>query len=88
MFEFTEKERAFLSEMHAITTDGSGREVLVGLTADETTTYMTLTRKFASQPLRPDENEVYLSLHDKHESARIAVLAAENVLRVDKPPRH
>lgn len=91
MTDFTDSERAYLNEMRALTTDSQGREVLVGLTAEETEFY----RKYAKERLagtggadrRADGNR-YLELHEKRERARFAVLAAENQLRNDGPVRH
>src|SRR4051812_7464272 len=41
---FTEADRSYLTEMRAITMDGQGREVLVGLSAEETEFYMRYTK--------------------------------------------
>ena len=88
MFEFTEAERAHKTEMRAITKDSQGREVLVGLTFDETAFYMSFSRKFLSGDQDSEDSEVYLELHEKHEHARFEVIGAEHILRTENPPRH
>lgn len=88
MFTFTEAERVYLTEMRAITKDSQGREILVGLTLDETTVYMDFVRKSRTGEHDCGDAEVYLRLNEKHERARFAVLGAEHVLRTENPPRH
>jgi hypothetical protein len=88
MFEFTEDERAHLTEMRAITKDSQGREVLVGLTLDETVIYMAYHRKIRTGEHDSEGGEVYLELHNKHERARLAVIGAEHILRTENPSRH
>jgi hypothetical protein len=88
MFEFTEAERVRLTEMFAITKDSQGREVLVGLSLDETAIYMALHRKFRTGEHDSEGGEVYLKLHDKHERERFKVIGAEHFLRTKNPPRH
>lgn len=48
MFEFTEDERVYLKGMHAMSSHSQGREVLVGLTIEETAIYMEYSRAFLS----------------------------------------
>ncbi len=88
MFSFTDDERAYLAEMRAITTDAQGCEILVGLTLEETEFYVTHSRDLLEGRRNHAESERYLALHDKHEAARLGVLAAENQRRVDNPPLH
>ena len=89
MFSFSDDERAYLTEMRGITTDSSGREILVGLTLDETAFYIEYARASILGLSRDQEqSDRYLELHEKHERARLAILAAENQLRVDNPQRH
>ena len=85
MFEFTESERAYLTEMQAIVTDEHGREVLVGLTYEETTAFMSHRRKFVMGPRDHDFREEFLKLHDKHEKARLRLLAMAVELRIRNP---
>jgi hypothetical protein len=88
-FAFTDEERAYFKEMRAITTDAEGREVLVGLTADETEFYMTFTRRFpANRDRNPEHRKRYRELHEKRERARLAVLGAEIQARNENPTRH
>ena len=86
MFEFTESERAYLKEMRAISTDSQGREVLVGLTVEETALYMAHSRAFLSGNRDRDNRDAYLRLHDKHERARLEVIGTEHYLRTENPP--
>ncbi len=87
-FEFTDSEKVYLREMRAFSTDAQGREVLVGLTREETILYVTYGRDRMAGMSRHDDGEKYLEFHDKHERARLSVLGAENELRNDNPPRH
>lgn len=90
MFAFTDSERDYLAPLGAIVKDAQGREVLVGLTTEETEFYMGyLRRRAAGEILAPEgDDERYDELHHKHEMARFAVLDAENYRRVNKPPEH
>lgn len=84
MFEFTAIERASLNEMRSITTDGQGREVLVGLDYTETEQFMNRRRRCAAG-LRDDEGRAaWLALARRHDLARLQVLGAEIALRNDK----
>lgn len=85
---FTDADRAFLTEIRAITTNSEGLEVLVGLTFEETEFYMKFTNQGSSESFSNEDTERYLELHEKHESARLGVLAGENQLRIDKPQLH
>ena len=87
-FTLTDSERAHLREMRALSTDLQGREVLVGLSFEETVFYVAYGRDRVKGISRPDDGEKYIELHDKHERARLSVLGAENELRIYKPPRH
>jgi hypothetical protein len=83
---FSDAERAYLTEMRALTTDAQGREHLVGLTLEETAWYMGFVRDEATGRHR-DDGDRYLELHEKHELARFDILGAEHALRHDKPTR-
>ena len=87
MFEFTDAERAYLTEMRALTTDGQGREVLAGLTFDETVFYIERGRRFVQGIRDRDSRDRFLELHEKHERVRFAVLHGEHELQHDKPTR-
>jgi hypothetical protein len=88
MYEFSDSERAFLTEMRAIIKDERGREFLVGRTIEETAIYMTLAHKQLSYHLNHEASQTYLKLHEKHESARLQVMGAEAYLRAENPIRH
>jgi hypothetical protein len=83
-------ERAYLIEMRGLTKDVEGRDVLVGLTFEETEFYMAHARARRSPDYRRPANhaeqvERYLALHAKYERARFQILGAEHQKRVDKP---
>jgi hypothetical protein len=85
---FSDDDRAYLDEMRAISTDAQDREVLVGLTSEETDFYLSYTRDLSGDSHTNADTDRYLELHDKHEAARLEVLAGENQLRNDNPPLH
>ncbi|HZP66248.1 MAG TPA: hypothetical protein VFB32_08055 [Rudaea sp.] len=72
-FAFSESERSYLEELRALSSDARGREVLVGLTFEETAWYVTQTHTLLGRH-RADRLR-YLELHDKHEKARQRLLA-------------
>jgi hypothetical protein len=82
VFTFTNEERATLTAFRAITTDEQGREVLVGLTFEETAFYMARVRR--GPPTIPDlvSQKQYLELDKKHELARLQAASREG-----GPPR-
>jgi len=90
MFEFTDAERLYLSEMRALGADEQGRDVLVGLTLEETAFYMEHSRRFTSgnRDRDPENRKRYLTLHEKHEKSRLQVLGAEIYVRTGNPARH
>lgn len=89
MLTFTDDERAYLTEMRAITTDRQGREHLVGLTIEETEWYLTYTRARTTGASRgPDDGHKFLALVDKHERARLHVIFAEVEARNNNSMRH
>ena len=87
-----ERFRDYLTEMRSIATDSAGREVLVGLTFEETEWYFSYTARRSSDQPRPaghaDDRRRYLALHQKHEKARFQVLGAEIQKRTDNPTSH
>jgi hypothetical protein len=85
---FTDADRAYLNEMHAITTDSKGNEVLIGLSLEETEFYLSYANSRMDGTEQRADQKRYLELHEKHERARLAVLGAENELRNDKPSLH
>jgi len=87
MFAFTDAERASLKQLGAIVPDSRGREVLAGLTLEETKFYMQYVRLRILNRDNPEDGEKYLGLHEKHERARLGVVGAENELRTTRPTR-
>jgi hypothetical protein len=89
MIEFTDEERALLSEMRALTTDDEGREVLRGLTREETEFYVTYTRSHASgnRDRKPVTRARFQELYQKHERVRLQAIMDENYLRRENPLR-
>lgn len=90
MIELDPGERAYMVEMRMLTTDAHGREVLVALDVEESEFYVRHSRaqmSMNSSSSREDESR-YLALCNRHELARLQVLAAENALRVLAPNRH
>ena len=81
MFVFTEAEREIRTKDRAIVVNQVGREVLVGLTEEETAVYMDYMRRYGlNQRLwtraRPDkaERKTFLELHNKHETTRLSTI--------------
>lgn len=79
MLELKPGARAYLLAIRALSTDGEGNEIFVGMTLRESTWYQQyLDESFYGDPDRTDgSQEKYLSLQDRHESARLAVIAEE-----------
>ncbi|WP_280191178.1 hypothetical protein [Delftia sp. PS-11] len=75
----TEGERAYLIEMRALSTDAAGNEVFAGLTVEESKEFHRLSIRRDSTSY--EEGDRYIQLSDKHETARIQVIAAEAAKR-------
>ncbi|SFM64694.1 hypothetical protein SAMN02982985_04820 [Rugamonas rubra] len=89
MLEITAGDRAYLTEMRGLGTDSKGREILVGLTVEESREYIGyLGVRSAGTHASSEENERYIALNDRYEAARHAVLGAEIAARSDTSPRH
>ena len=84
-FKFTDDERIFKLQMRGLAKDSEGREVLVGLTLEETAFFMNRSRKFAVGIREHETKKRWLELAAKHEAARFAVLASEHELEREKP---
>ena len=89
MFVFTEAEREIRRQDRAIVLNEVGREVLVGLTEEETAVYMDYMRRYGLNKrlwtrARPDkaERETFLELHNKHETARLAAIERKAAARL------
>jgi hypothetical protein len=87
MAEFTDSEREWHSEMRSLTRDEHGREVLVGLTFEETDFYVTYLRTRHTAVRGRGDRDRFLELHQRHEIERHQVLAAEIYLRRENPSR-
>jgi hypothetical protein len=84
-FSFTDKERESLNKLHAIAIDTSENEILIGLTLEETAFYMDFTRKYLAGEQNEHSLTSYLSLHDKHEAARLGALGMAHYLQRATP---
>jgi hypothetical protein len=83
MFAFTDEERADLLELSAISTDGRGHEVLVGLTLDETALLMDYRRSIHKElDLSPENRTRYRPLMAKHLVACNRIFEAERYLSI------
>jgi hypothetical protein len=85
-----EKYRTYLEEMRALAKDAEGREILVGLSFEETAeVHRYIERRDAPNfPFGPGDNELgekYLELNEKHEIARQRVLEAEREKGFENP---
>lgn len=80
MLELQPGARAYLKEIRALSKDGDGNEVFIGMTLKESVWYQNyLEESFYSDTERCDASqEAYLALHDKHEEARQTVIADES----------
>lgn len=90
MLDLNDVERGYLTETRALSVNPAGEEVLVGLTVDETAFVLDHMRRFLMSEREHDRERKkrFLDLHNKHEAARFAVLAAEIEKRNDNPTEH
>ena len=65
----TEAERQYLTETRSLTLDEEGREVLVGLTYEESSLLMAYRRRLAAGHTDEDPT-IWLQLAERHERAR------------------
>ena len=72
MRALTEVERQCLTETQSLTLDEAGRDVLVGLTYEESNLLMVYRRQFATgnRDLDPVKLSIWLELSDRHVLAR------------------
>ena len=72
MCDFTETERQYLTAAGSLTRDENGREVLVGLTDEESARLMAHRRRFSAGNRFRDTATLssWLELAEKHEQAR------------------
>ena len=68
----TEAEREYLTETQSLTLDEAGRDVLVGLTYEESSLLMAYPRRMAagSKDEDPENLTIWLELAERHECAR------------------
>ena len=89
MFKFTKEERIYFAERMAITKDCNGDEVLVGLTLEETISYMEYVRSCLNRDhVDRDAQEAHLALDTKHEKARAEVIAVDRFIHTANPTKH
>ncbi|UUC49148.1 hypothetical protein NOX82_25190 [Pseudomonas citronellolis] len=89
MLDISDADRAYLNELRALSIDSLGNEIFVGLTLEESNRFAVLSKRgLMSGDRRFDDGEEYLTLHDKHEMARMRVLAEEHVIRTENPTKH
>lgn len=75
-----DEHRAYLTEMRALANDEQGREVVAGLTVEETELYLReLNASGAS--------DHWIELDERHERARREMISAENEAR-QAGPKH
>jgi hypothetical protein len=72
MCDLTKTERQYLTETQSLTRDAAGREVLVGLTDQESDLLMAYRRQFAtgSHDHDPVNLSIWLELAERHALAR------------------
>ena len=72
MPELTEAERQCLTEAQSLTRDEAGRDVLVGLSYEESSLLMVYRRQFAmgNRDLDPIKLSTWLELSNRHALAR------------------
>ena len=72
MCDFTETERQYLTATRSLARDDEGREVLVGLTNQESAMLMAFRRRFSADNTLADTATLssWLELAEKHELAR------------------
>lgn len=86
MLDLDETSRALLNEIRGLHFDQHGQEVFVGLTRKDSERYLSLSD--ATTHKSPKEQDEYLSLDEKYNSARMQVIGAEHLLRTENPPIH
>jgi hypothetical protein len=88
MIEFTDGERSALTQTRALASDDQGREVLVGLTCEETALCVVHIRSFLGPNRDKDlaNRAKYLELNKKHERARRVVVGMESSIRTGNLP--
>ena len=72
MRELTDAERQYLNETQSLTVDEAGRDVLVGLSYQESSLLMVYRRRLAAgnTDQDPENLTIWLDLSEQHERAR------------------
>lgn len=76
-FQLSNAEMSYLNDVQALARDSRGREVLIGLTFEETAWYVNSSHRLLSRH-RADRQR-YLDLHQKHEKARAQFLGSRKI---------
>lgn len=86
LLEMPEAQRAEMTARSALAIDAKGREVLHGLSADESQFFVDCMRE---SPSRQAERERCVELSVKHEAARLKIASVddESTGEEDGPPR-
>ncbi|ALN75504.1 hypothetical protein M673_22440 (plasmid) [Aureimonas sp. AU20] len=74
--DMTDSEREFWRGMRALTMTTEGHEAFVGLDPGESETFLDLTRRNESGE-DMNGSQLYLTLREKHEAARQAIVKGE-----------
>ena len=81
-----EFERRWRQENRDLTADAEGRTTLHGLTHEESRWYLAHEARRLIGPLLSGEGRARLDqLRERHQAARFQAMAAEQILRTEKP---
>lgn len=72
--DISDSEREFLLGMRALTINDAGEEVYVGLTIDESLTFLGLWRLEEAGELSASDMEKFKTMQAKHETARQSIV--------------
>lgn len=86
--DLTEAERYSNEWRMALTEDADGREVLIGLTFDESALYISRKRHFSVGDRDRSTRTLWLELHEKHERARLQIVGAVAEKENTNPSSH
>lgn len=86
MLNLSVGDRSYLKKMLSLYIDTNGREVLVGLTHQESERYLALCEQIRISGFAASTN--YCELKEKHELARMEVIATQLYLHTKKPLIH
>ena len=81
MLKFEPNDRAYLSEIRALSTDQDDNEIFVGMTVSESVWYANYVQESFNGTVTRDDaaQDRYISLHTQHEEMRRTILAAESL---------